>query len=113
MDVRYHYGDVLVIAVCLTIFLLLGWLSVELCPLWMLCLQLTLYCILFKAHGGKLKAFKDFLIHPPTIIVEACTTSLLSILIWGCLSFSPLSYHTPPHTPYPPNTPNYPTPQFH
>ena len=45
----------------LLFLLLLDWLSVEFCPLWMLCLQLNLLCRLFRAHGGKLQASKAFL----------------------------------------------------
>ena len=45
------------------LFLLLGWLTMELCPLLMLCLQLNLCCSLLSVHGGKLQASKAFLMH--------------------------------------------------
>ena len=41
--------------------LLLGWLSVEFFPLWMLCLQLNLLCRMFRAYDGNLQACKAFL----------------------------------------------------
>ena len=45
------------------------------------------------------------LIHPPTIIVGACTTSLSYVQV---LPFSSLWYHTPPDTPLLPKTPHTP-----
>ena len=45
----------------LLLLLLLGWLSVLVCLLWMLCLQLTLFCRVLRAHGGKLQACRAFL----------------------------------------------------
>ena len=59
LDVRYHYGDDLLFDPLLS--LLLGWFSVVVSPLWMLCLWLNLFCRLLRAHGGKLQACRAFL----------------------------------------------------
>ena len=42
--------------------LLLGWLSVDVSQLFMLCLQLNLFCRVLRAHGEKLQAYRAFLI---------------------------------------------------
>ena len=38
------------------LLLLLGWLPVVVCSLWMICLQLNLFCRVMRAHGGKVQA---------------------------------------------------------
>ena len=52
------------------LLLLLSWFSVDVCPLWMLCLQLNLFCRVLRAHGGKLQACSAFLM---------CSISLCSV----------------------------------
>ena len=38
----------------LLLLLLLGWLPMPVCPLWVLCLKLNFCCRVLRAHGGKL-----------------------------------------------------------
>ena len=52
------------------LLLLLGWLTMEPCPLLMLCLQLNLCCSFLSVHGGKLQTCKAFLM---------CSNSLHSV----------------------------------
>ena len=44
------------------LLLLLGWLSVDVCPWWMLFLQLNLSCRVLRIHSGKLQACRAFLV---------------------------------------------------
>ena len=59
--IGYHYGNSF--AVGSVIGVLLCWLLVVVCPLWMLFLQLNLnlFCRLLSAYGGKLQASRAFL----------------------------------------------------
>ena len=43
------------------LLLLSGWVTVIACPLSVLYLQLNLFCRVWRAHGGKLQAFRAFL----------------------------------------------------
>ena len=52
--VWYCYGDIFAFDPLLLV--LFGWLLVVVCPLWMLCLWLNLFCQLLRAHCGKLQA---------------------------------------------------------
>ena len=60
VNVWYHYGDILLFDP-LYLLVLLGCLSVVVCPLWMLCLWLNLLCRMLRAQGGKWQAYRAFL----------------------------------------------------
>ena len=87
----------LLLFVPLLFLLLLGWLTVEFCPLLMLFLQLNLCCGWFKANGGKLHACKDFLmclnslwsdcakvLKTLCLATMKCLLSPMKILIYVC-----------------------------
>ena len=61
----------LLLSVPLLLLVLLGWLSVEFCPMWM-CLQLNLLCRLFRAHVGKLQAYNAFLKYSISSLSACC-----------------------------------------
>ena len=61
----------------LLLLVLIGWLSVEFCPLWMLCLQLNLLCRLFRAHGGKLQAYEAYLMYSISLLIAFWLMELL------------------------------------
>ena len=63
MDVWYHYRRCFLLfdPLLLLLLLLLGWLPVVVCPLCMLCLQLNLFCRVWRAHCGKLQTCRAFL----------------------------------------------------
>ena len=44
--------------------LLLGWLSVVICPLWMLCSWLNVFCGVLSTHAGRLQACRASLMFP-------------------------------------------------
>ena len=63
VDVWYHYWVemFLLFDPLLLLMLLLGWLSVVVSPLWLLCLWLNLFCRMLRVHGRKLQACMAFL----------------------------------------------------
>ena len=64
------------------LLLLLGWLSVEVCPLWMLFLWIHLFCRTLRAHGGKLQACRAFLMCSISLCSACCVvqTTLAHVL---------------------------------
>ena len=75
--------------------LLLHWLSVEVCPLWMLCLQLNLLCRALRAHGGKLQACRALVICSISLC-SACglvqTTLALNTKVFKTLFFAVMKW---------------------